>query len=569
MATDSKDKNVLDRQAAESAESACMAQVRAAWAAFDIKNVIACLEENFAQLPQADQSRFDRLQREIEGRRLIPLLEKLLADFHLSQLEAAESAGMDASAFGKLLRGDRRQLKPAHVDALLQDLCVQGKIADWMELLAWHRALRIAAVIHEEDDKILEARLELLSDLQARVHLLEEHFRNSYRFWAQMYDASKGAVPGAMPLSYLLSRETIHEWDWVKVPAGYEARALTENRYELARSAEDAPPITDLGAGLRLERLDHGGYGVQRQETAAPPGLAPRSDPQQAVLTLAPGVSLTLARIPSGEFVMGSTPEEIAREGKRLKHPEWLLDEAPQHTLSLEEFWLAKYPVTVAQFAVFVRATRYVTDAEKEGYGWVWSGSEEKYNRVYGANWLHPFTPQGDVRQKLHHPVTQVSWDDALAFCAWASQVIGEEVRLPSEAEWEKAARGSDARIYPWGNQEPDSRRCNFNNHLQDTSPVGQFSPQGDSPYGCADMAGNVAEWTSSLWGANLDRADYRYPYRPDDGREKRNASGRRVLRGGAFANDRAAVRCAYRNRNRPWNIRSGFRVAAWGVPSL
>ena len=114
--------------------------------------------------------------------------------------------------------------------------------------------------------------------------------------------------------------------------------------------------------------------------------------------------------------------------------------------------------------------------------------------------------------EKADHPVVGVSYYDAIAFCAWAAQSTGLPVRLPTEPEWEKAARGPEVRLYSWGN-EWKKGACNIDEEKHNgTSPVGKFSPQGDSPYGVADMGGNVQEWCSSLFGP--------YPYDPADGRE-------------------------------------------------
>jgi formylglycine-generating enzyme required for sulfatase activity len=138
--------------------------------------------------------------------------------------------------------------------------------------------------------------------------------------------------------------------------------------------------------------------------------------------------------------------------------------------------------------------------------------------------------------------VVYVSWNDVCGYCTWLSRLINKQVRLPTEAEWEKAARGDgDKRPYPWG-ETFDMVKCNSGAlGLDDTTPVGVF-PAGASPYGCLDMAGNVWEWTCSLWGG--------YPYNPHDGRENLDVpdDASRVLRGGAFWRDRQSVRCASRS---------------------
>jgi len=235
--------------------------------------------------------------------------------------------------------------------------------------------------------------------------------------------------------------------------------------------------------------------------------------------------------IPAGEFIMGSDP----RKDKDTSDNEQL-----QHTLYLPDYYLARTPVTNAQYAVFVQATGY----EQPGH---WKGGKP---------------PAG----KEDHPGVYVSWDDAVAYCRWLSEATGRPYRLPSEAEWEKAARGTDGRIYPWGNKW-DARRCNGKEGGKgDTTPIGAY-PQGASPYGLLDMAGNVWEWTRSLWGKDWRKPDFGYPYNPEDGRENPDASrdARRVLRGGAFDNLGRDIRCAYRISNHPHKKGNviGFRVAA------
>jgi formylglycine-generating enzyme required for sulfatase activity len=267
-----------------------------------------------------------------------------------------------------------------------------------------------------------------------------------------------------------------------------------------------------------------------------------KDDPEQAFQELLevirPEVTLAPARlpfepemilIPAGEFLMGSDPR------KDEYAPYY---EQPQHTLYLPDYYLAKTPVTNAQYAAFVQATGHDPPSH-------WEGGKP---------------PQG----KEDHPVVYVTWHDALAYCRWLAEATGRPYGLPNEAEWEKGARGTDGRIYPWGNQW-DATRCNSREGgRDDTTPVRVF-PAGASPYGVLDMAGNVWEWTRSLWGKDMQKPDFRYPYDPVDGRENLDAPDDipRVVRGGAFSDLERLVRCMVRFRNFPFlrNWYVGFRV--------
>jgi len=245
--------------------------------------------------------------------------------------------------------------------------------------------------------------------------------------------------------------------------------------------------------------------------------------------------------VPAGEFQMGSM--------------DGYDDEQPAHTVSLDGFWIDKHEVTNAQFAVFLNEK-----GNQEEGGVTWLDLDSEYCLIEQSG--------GEFRPKpgyADHPVVVVSWYDAIAFCKWLSEETDKDFSLPSEAEWEKAARGIEGRIYPWGDKSPTANLCNFSRNVGDTTPVGKYSPKGDSPYGCADMAGNVWEWTRSLWGTDWKKPDFGYPYDPKDGRENLEGSGRRVLRGGSFYSTVNGVRCAYRLY---WSPRGrggsrGFRLVA------
>lgn len=317
--------------------------------------------------------------------------------------------------------------------------------------------------------------------------------------------------------------------------------AVTEARKAIAfsHSLEWGTPVLYMRSA---DGLIFNVQGISEQPASAPLGEAPPkiSPPPVQDIPLPvvqPQITFDWASIPTGEFWMGSD---------KAQDPEAFDRELPLHPVHLPAYCIARLPVTVAQFARFVQATGYKTTAEQQGFAIVWL--DGKGQKIEGAYWACPTGPQSDVRKKMQHPITCVSWYDALAFCAWAG------VRLPTEAEWEKAARGSDRQIYPWGNQRPEKYRCNVNLLLGDTTEVGTYT-DGDSPYGVKDMAGNVWEWTGSLYAT--------YPYRAEDGREDAVAPGDRVMRGGSFAHPARQARCACRLREKPDYCSNvvGFRV--------
>jgi formylglycine-generating enzyme required for sulfatase activity len=229
--------------------------------------------------------------------------------------------------------------------------------------------------------------------------------------------------------------------------------------------------------------------------------------------------------VPAGAFLMGSDPAHDKEMQDREK---------PQHWVTLAGFQIAKFPVTVAEYACFVR-----------------TGHAEPRSPNNQLTWQQQ-------RERPDHPVVNVSWNDAVAYVAWLAKTTKQGWRLPSEAEWEKAARWDPAartsRIYPWGDSFDKNRTNTHESGKGTTTPVGSY-PNGASPCGAQDMAGNVWEWMSSLLKP--------YPYSPTDGREAQTSTENRVLRGGSWLGLAWGARAACRLANRPGflNYNYGFRV--------
>ncbi|MBP1469020.1 SUMF1/EgtB/PvdO family nonheme iron enzyme, partial [Candidatus Chloroploca sp. M-50] len=194
-------------------------------------------------------------------------------------------------------------------------------------------------------------------------------------------------------------------------------------------------------------------------------------------------------------------------------------DEQPQHMLELPTYWIGKTEVTNVQFRPFVEGDGYTNRAYWDDAGWQWLNSLE---RDRPGCW--------DDRQWNgdNLPVVCVSWYETMAYCRWLSAQTGQEFRLPTEAEWEKAARGNDGQIFPWGDTWDVQLTNGAESGIGQTTMVGQY-PGGASPYGALDMAGNAWEWTSSAYKE--------YPYNSGDGRDdlRRPAETTFVLRGGSW----------------------------------
>lgn len=281
-------------------------------------------------------------------------------------------------------------------------------------------------------------------------------------------------------------------------------------------------------------------------------------------------MSMGMVELDGGSYLMGNPRGDgYPQDG-----------EQPVHEVTLSRFSIAVAPVTNAEFASFVKETGHVTEAERIGWSFVFAmflpedfeatravARAEWWRQVFGAQWRHPEGPQSDIEGRQDHPVTHVSWNDANAYCEWSG------TRLPTEAEWEYAARGGLVGAqFPWGDElEPGGRHLMnvfqgefpARNSCEDgwagTSPVGSFEPNG---FGLVDATGNVWEWCSDFYDANAYAvSEPRDPQGPATG-------GPRVIRGGSYlchASYCRRYRVDARSSNTPDSSsgNTGFRVAA------
>jgi serine/threonine-protein kinase len=235
--------------------------------------------------------------------------------------------------------------------------------------------------------------------------------------------------------------------------------------------------------------------------------------------------SMVMDYVPAGSFLMGSSDSDGAAYA----------DEKPQHPVTLEAFWIDQSEVTNGQYALCMAAKVCKEPARV---------SSNLHDQYYG----NPVFAD--------YPVMWVTWNDAQAYCTWAGR------RLPTEAEWEKAARGTDGRIYPWGDTPADKTLADFGNQIKDVNRSGSY-PSGASPYGALDMAGNVWEWVADWYGL-----DY-YSHSPDANPVGPDSGTQRVLRGGSYTYTATGIRAAYRYQKEPTFKSSevGFRCASDATP--
>ena len=271
---------------------------------------------------------------------------------------------------------------------------------------------------------------------------------------------------------------------------------------------------------------------------AQAPAGSPTTDLEQIRLRATDGAEMM--PVPAGEFLMGSTGTD----------PKAGDDEMPQHSVYLDSFWIDRTEVTNRQYVQFLNRLGGHSGA-CGGHDCVETQVEDKYSHILELDGGYAVEDGFE-----EHPATQVSWYGAQAYCEWAG------ARLPTEAEWEKAARGADGRLYPWGHGAPDCEKAQYGDCGPATVPVGG-RPAGASPYGALDMAGNVWEWVADWYDpAYYEVSPARNPQGPDTG-------VRRVFRGGSWGYLPAFLRVADRARNRPTyaGLNVGFRCAAQHAP--
>jgi formylglycine-generating enzyme required for sulfatase activity len=327
------------------------------------------------------------------------------------------------------------------------------------------------------------------------------------------------------------SEEQYHALRLLRAFPGWEAQTITDGtagRDVVERLLADLSPQV---AGMAAELL-----GSQDTTHAVAPRRGARvlpklhGEPQPGEERRHEVDGTVLVYVPGGEYVLGS--EDIST------------DEKPIHRVVLSPFWIAKYPVTNEQYGRFLRFLAAQPAAPP-------SNQEEELIAALRGAW-GPKSLDDRQLNEPNQPVVGVSWDEAQAYCRWA------ELQLPSEAQWEAAARGTDQRRFPWGNVEPTAEHANFGNREGGTTPIGSY-PKGAGPFGTLDQAGNVWEWCLDLWNPTAycerdGKAD------PVSTTGEANFPNSRCLRGGSWKGAAGSLTAAFRSKE---NLRSnsiGFR---------
>jgi formylglycine-generating enzyme len=306
------------------------------------------------------------------------------------------------------------------------------------------------------------------------------------------------------------------EWWWWILTCGFSLYFVIL-LLEFNRPAQKLQEQIDNQETRRIDmgrRFEHAQQQIEEMKIRQDKLENDMEDQEERRKEILPGANKRLmVHVSSGPFTMGGRDEDSPRS------------ERPAHTVFLSDYYISKYPVTNQEYREFVQCTGH---------------------RI-PIHWQRGTFPAGTG----NHPIANVSWQDADAFARWRG------ARLPSEAEWEKAARGTDERPYPWGTRFTEGERCNANNQVGTTTPVNEF-PDGRSFYELWDMAGNVYEWCQDYYDEEYYKSSpATNPKGPDGGQE-------RVVRGGCYIESRAALRTTHREGVSEVTTRDtiGFRIA-------
>jgi len=455
----------------------------------------------------------------------------------------------------------------ARRDTVIDEASLRGIIAPYLDS-DWNKAMRFVAYVRERAGLLVERAAgkysfvhSTLQEFYAARHLASQReysemgvelLRTDFDLWREVYLLSVlfldqisqtvralGAIQTLCPQDHWKSELDLR----LIALAGQAVAEIGVLRIERTE------PGKELANSVRVQlvQLLESGMLSAGERAFAGDLLADIGDPR-FTFTLAGALlvpDIVWCEVPAGPFLMGSS---------KGKDHDAFDDEEPQHRVELPAYRVGRYPVTNAQYRHFIERGGYTDPQYWTDQGWAWRQERGIESPEF---WDDP------MWNKPNYSVVGVSWYEAVAFARWVAEhlrtaeLLPEHmtVRLLTEAEWEKAARSSDGRIYPWGD-EWDSERANTEEAgIGQTTTVGIY-PGGASPYGCLDMSGNVWEWTSSHYQA--------YPYTPKDGREDLHSGEERVIRGGAWAFSSVAARVASREKMSP-DFRSptiGYRVA-------
>ncbi|MCP4696504.1 MAG: SUMF1/EgtB/PvdO family nonheme iron enzyme, partial [Gammaproteobacteria bacterium] len=525
-------------------------------------------EESVHLLLYRWQKRLDEKKR--DG---APLVDERLA--RLLRLEdRALRVGLEELAYNTHLRQEQKRgagdILGDEVLAVFAKLLRDQNPVGVLEFLERRTGLLIGrgngcfAFLHRSFQEYLAAcRLAEISDDFGEV--LAKHLKTDFNWWREVFllgvgKARQGGMGNALGiLNALLPKdvERVRE----KTDAHWRA-ALAAGLGLLDLRTSKRTPENQTAEILRtrsahwLAELAETGALSVRERAEAGDVLGRLDDPRPGTGLDEKGLpDIAWRDVPAGKFLMGSREED----------EDVYDDEKPQHSVLMPAFRISRHPVTNAQYRAFVDDKGYEDRQWWDEAGWAWrQGAEADLSPVADMSedrkkryrdWLaqrskekrgQPWFWTQPPWNLPNRPAVGVCWHEVRAFCQWLSARLGRTVRLPVEAEWEKAARGTDGRYWPWGDVWEEGRANTEEAGLKTSCAVGLF-PNGDSSYGLADSIGNVWEWTNTRWGRKSAESDYLYPYDPKDGRENPRGPDLRITRGGSFYNDRKIARCAFR----------------------